>query len=260
MQSHIWSMTLANYGQAVGTMFVTGALLDWRLADRQRQRITDCSQRLWGLAAEVRQRRLVGQFDRPQVQQLFLTAILAAEALAFWVLGHRVGYAGHATSVGDLALRELVLFAAPFGISATVLMVTGPRLVVFLTRGGDLLACTGRCLAVALAADLAGYGTLRLVETTLGTFGPRAMIDWWDVGLWIYGGEYALSGIVLSAMAIAQLMLAICVAAWLGLCWLALSRLQHEFVWGVIRRVPKQSLLGSSITLAGLAILAKDWL
>lgn len=260
MQSHIWSLALANYGQAVGTMFVTGALLNWRLADRQRQRITDCSQRLRGIATEVRHRRLVGQFDRPQVRQLFLTAILIAEALAFWLLGHRVGYDGHATTMGDLALRELVLFTAPFGIAAAVLMLAGPHLVVFLTRGGNLLACTGRCLAVALAADLAGYGALRLMDATVGTFGPRAMIDWWDLRLWIYGGEYALSGTILSAMAIAQLLLAICVAAWLALGMFALSRLQHEFVWGVIQRVPVRSLLGSSITVVGVAVLAKDWL
>jgi hypothetical protein len=260
MQAHIWSSALANVGQAVGTMFVTGALIDWRLADRQRQRITHCSQRLWGIATQVRQRRLTGQFDRPQVRQLLLTAILIAETLAFWLLGHRVGYAGHATTVGDLAFRELVLFAAPFGMAAAVLMLAGPHLVGFLTGGGNLLTCTGRCLAVALAADLAGYGAFRLMDASVATFGPRAMIDWWDVRLWIYGGEYALSGTILSAMAIAQLLLAICLATWLALGMVALSRLQHEFVWGVIQRVPKRSLLGSSITLVGVAVLAKDWL
>lgn len=262
MQSQMWSSTqaLASYGQAVGTMFVAGTLLDWRLGDRQRQRIAECSRRLWDLAADVRQRRVVGQFDRPQVRQLLLTGILVAEALAFWHLGHRIGYGGHATTAGDLALRELVLFAAPFGIAAAALMMAGPRLIAFLTGGGDLLVCTGKCLAAALAADLAGFGALRLMDATVTVFGPRALIDWWDAPLWIYGAEYLVSGVIVSVAMIAQLLLAICAASWLAVVLFALTRLQHEAAARVIRHYPKRSLLGTSIALAGMAVLVKDWM
>ena len=98
------------------------------------------------------------------------------------------------------------------------------------------------------------------LSMTVVAFGPRALLDWWDARLWIYAVEYALSGVIVSAIMIANLLAAILGAAGLGILVLALMLLQAELLARLIARYPKGSLLGSSIAVAGLAIVIKDWM
>ncbi len=253
------TQALASYGEIAATIVLAGALIDWMLNDAQRRRVADGAARVRAWAGAARRRSVVGQFDCPGVRQFFLASVLVAETLLFWYLGHRMGYRGQATAAGDVTLHDLVLFVAPLAMTATVLVAAGPRLIAFLTGSESLLACAAKCLAAALAADLAGYGALRAMDATLAVFGPRALIEWWDVRLWIYAAEYAASGIVVSAIAIAHLLFAICAARLLASLALRLALLQSEVLVRVIRRYPKQPLLGSVTALAGLAVIIKDW-
>ncbi len=256
----MWAATqaLVSYAEALGTIFVVGALIDWMLVDRQRRRIADGAARLWGLAGAARRRWVAEKLGRRHVRRAFLAAVFLGEALVFSFLARRMGYGSRAANAGDVLIGDLLLFVAPFCLAAVALIAAGPRLIAALTDGGNLLACTAKCLTVALAADVAGYGALRAMDATFALFGPRALIDWWDPRLWVYAAEYAVSGVIVSAMAIAHLLLAICAVAGVATLALVLGLLQAEALAGVIRRYPRQPLLGSSIALAGLAVMAKQ--
>ncbi len=258
----MWAVTqaLVSYAEVLGTIFVACALIDWMLADRQRRRIAEAAARLRGVAAAAQRRWMVEKFGRPRLRRVLLAGVFLGEALAFSFFAHRMGYGSHAANARDVLIGELLLFVAPFCVTAVVLIAAGPRLIAALTDTGNLLACTGKCLATALAADAAGYGALRAMDATFAVFGPRALIAWWDARLWIYAAEYAVSGVIVSAIAIAQLLLAICAAAGLATLALMLALLQAEGLAGMMRRYPRQPLLGSSIALAGLAVIAKDWI
>jgi hypothetical protein len=98
------------------------------------------------------------------------------------------------------------------------------------------------------------------MNLTFIAFGPRALLDWWDPRLWIYAVEYAITGVIVSATMIASLLAALLAAAGLMIGLIMLALLQAEFLAGLISRYPRGSLLGASITVAGLAIVIKDWI
>jgi hypothetical protein len=115
-------------------------------------------------------------------------------------------------------------------------------------------------MAAALGADLLGYAALQVMNETFIAFGPRADLAWWDVRLWIYAAEYALSGVIVSAMMIANLLAATLGAAGLGLVLIAAVLLQAELLARVVARHPNRVLLGGGVAVAGLATVVKDWM
>jgi hypothetical protein len=258
----MWSapQSLVNYGEAVGTMIVAGVLIDWALNERQRTWLADRSARLWNGAAGVRRRWLLDIFGRAQFQRVFLALVFLGEAVLVWDLARRMGYRGMTATLRDVLVADLLLFIMPLCVAAAALIAAGRRLMALLVGSGNLPACLGKCAAAALAANLIAYGALRAMDATFVAFGPRALLDWWDVRLWIYAAEYALSGVIVSAIMIANLLVAILGAAGLGILVLALTLLQAELLARLIARYPKGSLLGSSIAVAGLAIVIKDWM
>ena len=258
----MWSsaQALVNYGEAVGTMIVAGALADWSLNDAQRRRLADAAVRARGLVADLRRRGLLDQLCHPQLQRNFLAVVFLCEAMLVWYLAHRMDYRGTYATAGDILVADLMLFVMPLGVAAWVLVKAGPRLVTLLVGSGNLPSCFAKCLAAALFADLLGYGALKLMNATFVVFGPRALLDWWDARLWIYAAEYAVSGAIVSAMMIANLLAALLGATGLALLLVASVLLQFELLGRMIARYPKGSLLGSSIAVAGLAIVIKDWM
>src|SRR6185437_8928367 len=148
----------------------------------------------------------------------------------------------------------------PLAVAAAALFTAGPRLVAALTGRGGLIACLGKCAAAAIAAGALGYGALKVMNLTFVAFGPRALLDWWDPRLWIYAVEYAIAGVIISATMIASLLAALLAGAGLVIGLIMLALLQAEFLAGLIARYPRGSLLGSSIAVAGLAIVIKDWI
>jgi hypothetical protein len=254
------AQALVNYGEAVGTMIVAGALGDWSLNDAQRRRLADGATRLWAVIGGVRRRGLVDKFCRPQPQRNFLAVVFLCEALLVWCLARHMDYRGTYATAGDILLADLLLFAMPLGVATYALVKAGPRLVTLLVGSGNLPSCWAKCVAAALAADLLGYGALRLMDATFIAFGPRADLDWWDVRLWIYAAEYAVSGVIVSAMMVANLLAVLFGAAGLAVLLVGLAMLQIELFARIIARYPKGSLLGSSIAVAGLAIVIKDWM
>src|SRR5262249_51654144 len=159
----------------------------------------------------------------------------------------RMGYRGTSASVRNVLLGDLMLFVMPLGVAAAALFRAGPRLLAALTGHGGLLVCLGKCLAAAIVADALGYGALKGVDATVMAFGPRALLDWWDPRLWIYAAEYAITGVIVSAMVIATLLLALLTAAGLVAALIKLVLLQAELIAGMVSRYPRGSLLGSSI-------------
>lgn len=258
----MWSsaQVLVNYGEAVGTMIVAGALADWSLSDRQRARLAAATSRLRAFVAAVRGRALLDRFARPQMRRNFLAAVFLCDALIVFHLARRMGYRGAHASAGDVLVGDLLLFVMPLGLAAAALTAAGPRLVALLTARGHLLACLGKCIIAALAADALGYGALRMMNATFLAFGPRALLDWWDPRLWVYAAEYAVCGLIVSAIVIATLLTALLAAAGIVIALIALVLLQVEFVAGIVARYPRGALLGSSIAVAGLAIVIKDWI
>ena len=254
------TQALVNYGGTLGTIFVAATLFDWTLDDRRRRQIADGAARLWGGAAALRRRWLLDKLASAQVRRALVATVFVAEALLFGHLAQRMGYGSRAASARDAVIGDFLLFVTPFCIAALALFVAGPRLVARLIGAGNLFACTAKCLAAALAADLLGYGALQTMNATFLTFGPRALLDWWDARLWLYAAEYAVSGVIVSAMTIASVLLAICAAAGLATLIVVLALLQAELLARVIRRYPKPPLLGSSTALAGLALILKDWM
>ena len=253
------TQALASYGEALGIIVVAAALLDWTLSDAQRHRIATVAIDLRAWAAAARRRWLVDKLDRGRMPQACLAAVFLGETLLFWFYAHRMGYRGQSGLPADVAIGYALLFVAPLAIVGLAVLAAGPRLIGWLTGSKSLLACAAKCLGVALVADLAGYGALRAMGATFVVFGPRALIDWWDVRLWIYAAEYAVSGVVVSAMAIAHVLLAVFAAGLVTSLLLALVLLEADVLARVIRRYPRQPLLGTSIALAGLAIIVKDW-
>jgi hypothetical protein len=257
----MWAPTqiLVNYGEGVGTMIVASSLIDWTLGDRQRSWLADRSARLWAFAAGVRRRWLLDAFSHAPVRQVFLAFVFLSEAVLVWQVSARMGYRGAHATLSDVVVADLMLFVAPLCVSALALCLAGPRLIRLLVGSGNLLACLAKSFAAAIAANSLGYGMLRVMSATFLAFGPRAWLDWWDPRLWVYAAEYALSGVIVSAMLIASLLAAALSAAGLFLVLIALIRRQVEFFAGLIARYPKGSLLGSSVAVAGLAIVIKDW-
>lgn len=258
----MWSsaQALVNYGEAVGTMIVAGALADWSLNDAQRRRLVDGAARARALLADIRRRGLLDRLCHPQLQRNFLAVVFLCEALLVWYLARRMNYRGTYASAADVLVANLLLFVMPLGVAAYALVKAGPRLVALLVGAGNLPGCLAKCAAAALLAGLLGYAALKLMNATFIVFGPRALLDWWDVRLWIYAAEYALSGAIVSAMMIAGLLVVLLGAAGLALLLVASVLLQFDFLGRIIARYPKGSLLGSSIAVAGLAIVIKDWM
>jgi hypothetical protein len=258
----MWSsaQALVNYGEAVGTMIVAGALADWSLNDAQRRRLADGGARLRGFVATARRRWVLDKLCHPQLQRNFLAVVFVCEAVLVWYLANRMGYRGTRASAGDILLADLLLFVAPLCVAALSLVKAGPRFVRLLVGAGNLPACLAKCAMAALGAGALGYGALQLMNATFAAFGPRALLDWWDARLWIYAAEYAFSGVIVSAIMLASLLVAVLAAAGLVVLFLALTLQQAEFLARIIARYPKGSLLGSSIAVAGLAIVIKDWM
>ncbi|HLH91429.1 MAG TPA: hypothetical protein VKX28_23505 [Xanthobacteraceae bacterium] len=257
----MWSsaQALVNYGEAVGTMIVAGALADWSLNDRQRSRLGAAAARTRAFLGGVRRRALLDRFAHLQMRRNFLAAVFLCDALIVAYLAHRMSYHGSTANASDVLAGAVLLFVMPLVVAALALSVIGPPLIARLTGRGNLLACLGKCLLAALAANALAYGALRVMNITFLAFGPRASLDWWDARLWIYAAEYAVSGVIVSAMVIASLLLAVLAAAALLILLVMLVLLQAEFLAGIIARYPRGSLLGSSIAVAGLAIVIKDW-
>jgi hypothetical protein len=254
------AQALVNYGEAVGTMIVAGALADWSLNDAQRARLARGAARTWAVVADLRGRALTARLCRPQPQRNFLAVVFLCQALLVWHLARHMDYHGNAATARDVLFADLLLFVLPLGVAAWALVRGGPRLVRLLVGRQNLPACLGKCVAAALAAGLLGYAALALMNTTFQAFGPRAEIDWWDVRLSIYAAEYALAGVIVSVMLIAGLLVAILGATGLALLLVAAVLLQAEFLARIVARYPRGSLLGSSIAVAGLAIVIKDWM
>jgi hypothetical protein len=257
----MWSsaQALVSYGEAVGTMIVAGALADWSLNDRQRGRLAATAAHARSFIADVRRRALLDRFDHPQMRRNFLAAVFLCDALIVFYLARRMGYHGSGANALDVLAGDLLLFIMPLAVAAAALAAIGPPLVALLTGRGNLPACFGKCLLAALAADALGYGALRVMNLTFIAFGPRAALDWWDARLWIYAVEYAASGVIASAMVIASLLFAMLAVAGLAILALVMVLVQAELLAGIIARYPRGSLLGSSIAVAGLAIVIKDW-
>jgi hypothetical protein len=257
----MWSpaQAVVNYAEAVGTMIVAGALADWSLSDRQRSRLASAAVRMREFAAGIRRRALLDRLGHAQVQRNFLAAVFLCDALIVSYLAHRMGYRGSSASARDVLLGDLLLFVVPLAVAAAALFTAGPRLIALLTGRGGLLACFGKCVAAAIAADALGYGALKVMNATFIAFGPRALLDWWDPRLWVYAAEYAVSGVIVSVMVTASLLVALLAAAGLVVLLIMLVLVQAEFLAGIIARYPRGSLLGSSIAVAGLAIVIKDW-
>jgi hypothetical protein len=66
--------------------------------------------------------------------------------------------------------------------------------------------------------------------------------------------------VIVSAMVIASLLLALLAAAGAAILLVNLTLLEGELLARIIARYPRGSLLGSSIAVAGLAIVIKDWI
>jgi hypothetical protein len=257
----MWSsaQALVNYGEAVGTMIVAGALADWSLNDRQRGLLATTAARACAFVADVRRRALLDRFAHVQMRRNFLAAVFLCDALIVAWLAHRMGYRGSGASALDVLGGDLLLFVMPLAVAGAALAAIGPRFVALVTGRGNLLACLGKCLLAALAADAVGYGALQVMNLTFIAFGPRASLDWWAPRLWVYAVEYAASGVIVSAMVIASLLFAMLAAAGLAILAIMMVLLQAEFLAGIIARYPRGSLLGSSIAVAGLAIVIKGW-
>jgi len=258
----MWSSAglLVSYGEAVGTIVVAGALVDWSLSDRQRQRLAAASARLHGLIAAFRRRALLDRFGQPKMRRSVLAAVLLCDALIVGCLAHQMGYGGSRASALDVFLGDLMLFAMPLAVAAAALATAGPRLVTVLTARGDLLACLGKCVVATLATGALGYGALQVMNTTFLAFGPRALLDWWDPRLWIYAAEYAGSGVIVSATIIAGLLAAMLAAVGLATMLVALTLLQADLVARIIARYPRGALLGAGTAVAGIAVVAKAWI
>jgi len=254
------AQALVNYGEAVGTMIVAGALADWSLSDAQRRRLADGAARLRTFVADIGQRRLVGAFCHPQLQRNFLAAVFLCESLLVCLLARHLDYRGTEATARDVLIGELLLFVVPLGVAALALLKTGPRLIRLMLGRGNLPACFAKCLVAALVANVLGFAALELMNETYFAFGPRAELDWWDARLTIYAAEYAVSGMIVSAMMIANLLLVVLAAASLVLMLMGSLLLEADLFARLIARYPKGSLLGSSIAVAGLAIVLKDWM
>jgi hypothetical protein len=262
--SSMWfpAQALVNYGELAGTTIVVVALAEWALNDGQKSWLADRSARLRHWIGTIRRRALLDTLGSSRLRRTFLAIVFLAEAVLVWHLARHVSYQGRggAATAGDVLVAELLLFVVPLCAAALVLIKAGPRFVHLLTGSGGLPVCLGKCLAAALAADVIAHGALRAMDATFQVFGPRALLDWWDVRLWIYAVEYAVSGAIVSAMMIANLLLALCAAAGLAVLLLTLMLLQIEIPARVIARYPRGALLGSSIAVAGLAVVIKDWI
>jgi len=260
-RGRMWSSlrVLMNYGEVIGTMVLAAALADWSLNDEQRGRLARLAGRMRVFATDLRRRWLLDKFCHPQLQRNFIATVFLADALLVSYLARRVDYRGTNATAADVLLGDLLLFIVPLCIAAYVLVRAGPRLIALLVGRHDLPACLGKCVAAALAAGALAYGALQVMNATFLAFGPRALLDWWDVRLSIYAAEYALSGVIVSAAMIANLLAVICAAAGMVSLAITLVLMQAELLARLIARYPKGALLGSSIAVAGLAIVLKDW-
>jgi hypothetical protein len=258
----MWSsaQALVSYGEMVGTMLVAGALADWSLGDAQRRWLGGRAARVRTASGAARRRRLLDLLCHPKVRRNLLAAAFLCDAVLVSHLALRIGYRGTSATARDILLGELLLFVAPLGVTAWALAGAGPRFVALLAGRGNLPACWAKCAAAALAATLLGYAALATIDATFRAFGPRAVLDWWDARLWIYAAEYALAGVIVSAMMIAGLLVVLLGAAGLALLVIGLAMAQGELLARIIARYPRGALLGSSIAVAGLAVVLKDWM
>jgi hypothetical protein len=259
----MWSPTQAvvNYGEVAGTTLVVVTLAEWALDERQKAWLASRATRVRRFIAEVRGRALLDIFASPRLRWGLLAAVFLAEAVLARYLAKRVDYqGGGAATAGDILFAETLLFVIPLGLSALMLTKAGPRAIELLTGSGGLLAALGKCLVTALAAGLLAYGAIKAMDATFRVFGPRALLDWWDPRLWVYAAEYAVSGAIVSAVMIASVLLAVCAVAGLAVLSLQLMLIQIELPARFIARYPRGSLLGSSIAVAGLAVMIKDWI
>jgi hypothetical protein len=258
----MWSsaQALVTYGETVGTMIVAGALADWSLGDAQRRWLGERAAEARAFVAAVRRRRLLDLLCRQRVQRGLLAVAFLCDLALDWQLTRRIDYRGTLATGHDILLGKLLLFVVPLAVAALVLVRAGPRFVALLVGRGNLPVCWAKCAAVALAAGLLGYGSVALIDATLRTFGPRAVLDWWDARLWIFAAEHALSGVIASALTIAGLLVVLLGAAGLALLLVGLAIGQIGLLARIIARYPRGALLGSSIAVAGLAVVIKDWM
>jgi hypothetical protein len=258
----MWSsaQALVNYGEAVGTMIVAGALVDWSLADAQRRWLADRAVRIRALIGALRRRRLLDLRCRPQGRRSLIALVCLCDAALFCHLARRINYHGTSGIAHDIVIGDLLLFVLPLGVAAWALVRRGPLLVTLLLARDNLPACWAKCAAAALAAGLVGYGALAVLNATLRAFGPRAVLDWWDARLWLFAAEHAAWGVIVSAMMIGDLLVALLGAAGLALLAATLTMMQIELLARIVARYPRRALLGSSIAVAGLAIVINDWM
>ncbi len=257
----MWSsaQVLVNYGETVGTTIVAGALADWSLGDPQRRWLAGRAACVWALVGAVRGRGLLDVLARPRLQRTLLAAAFLCDLALDWHLASSIRYRGTSATGPGILLGELLLFGMPLGVAAFALVEAGPRFVGLLVGRRNLPIAWATCTAVALAAVLLGYAAIQVLDVTFRAFGPRAVLDWWDARLWIFAAEHALSGVIVNAMVIAGLLAVLLGAAGLALLAVVLVMMQIEFFAGIIARYPRGALLGASITVAGLAIMIKDW-
>jgi hypothetical protein len=257
----MWSFTqiLAHYGEVAGTVLAGGALLHWMLDDRRQAQLANGATRILDWAHDVRHRRMLDLFARPQVWRPFLAAVFAYESLLLWYFAAGLNYRGTTASFGDVVMGDLLLFVAPLGVAAAALYFAGHRLVNLLTGTGGLFACFCKCIAAVIVASMLAFQALQVMDATYFSYGPRALLAWWDTRLWVYAVEYALSGVIVSGLVIALLLLAACTMTAIVILPLILTLLQAEVVAYVVVRSPKLPLVAGSIALAGLGSVAKGW-
>jgi hypothetical protein len=241
-------------------MIVASALADWSLGNTQRRWLADRAARAWAFVGAVRRRRLLDLLGRPKVQRSLLAVVFLCDVALFWHLARRINYRGTSSIARDILLGDLLLFVLPLGVAAWALVAGGPRLVTVLLGRGNLAACWGKCAAAALVAGLIGYGALEVLNATLRAYGPRAVLDWWDPRLWLFAAEHAAWSVIVSAVMITDLLVALLGVAGLALLALTLTMLQIEFFARIVARYPRGALLGSSVAVAGLAIMINDWM
>jgi hypothetical protein len=256
------AQAVVNDAELVGAMIIAAALADWALNDPQRRWLTDRAARTRDWVGHARRRSLLDMVSRTKLQRVFLALVFLCEALLVRYLAQHMSYQGRdgAATARDVLVAELLLFIAPLCVAALVLITAGPRVVDTLSARGHLPACLAKCFAAALVADLLAYGAIVVMDKTFLAFGPRALLDGWDLRLWIYAAEYAVTGAIVSVVMISNLLFVACAAAGAATLAVGLTVLQADVLARTVAHYPKRGLLAGSTAVAGLAAIVQDWL
>ena len=251
-----------NDAELVGAMIIVAVLADWALNEPQRRWLTDRAARTRDWVGQARRRSLLDIFGRTKLQRVFLALVFLCEELLVRDLAQHRRDQGRdgAASAQDVLVAETVLFIAPLCVAAMVLVTAGPRVVDALSARGDLPACLAKSFAATLIAGLLAYGAIVVMDKTFLAFGPRALLDWWDIRLWIYAAEYAVTGAIVSVVMISTLLFVACAAAGVATLVVGFTMQQADILARTVAHYPKRGLLAGSTAVVGLAAIVQDWL